>query len=176
MSVQVQHRRDTATNIATFTPAQGEIIVDTTNSRMIVGDGATVGGIPAAKLSEVGGAVGANGSALSLMLSEILVSGLSGSTVTASSAIPAGAVVVACAARVTTTITGATSFSVGYTGTPSAFGSGLGTSAGTTSEGAITPAPFPTATNVILTAAGGSFSAGAVRLSVMYLSVTPPTS
>lgn len=53
MSVQVKHRRDTAANIATFTPAQGELIVDTTNNRVVVGDGATVGGIAAAKLAEV---------------------------------------------------------------------------------------------------------------------------
>ncbi len=53
MSVQVKHRRDTAANIAAFTPAQGEIIVDTTNNRMVVGDGATVGGYAAAKLTEV---------------------------------------------------------------------------------------------------------------------------
>jgi Major tropism determinant N-terminal domain len=51
MAVQVKRRRDTAANIAAFTPAQGEIIVDTTNNRMIVGDGATAGGFPAAKLS-----------------------------------------------------------------------------------------------------------------------------
>lgn len=53
MSVQVKHRRDTAANLAAFTPAQGEIVVDTTNNRMIVGDGSTVGGWPAAKLTEV---------------------------------------------------------------------------------------------------------------------------
>jgi hypothetical protein len=53
MSVQVKRRRDTAANIAGFTPAQGELIVDVTNNRMIVGDGSTVGGWPAAKLSEV---------------------------------------------------------------------------------------------------------------------------
>ena len=53
MSVQVKHRRDIAANIASFTPAQGEIVVDTTNYRMIVGDGATAGGFAAAKLSEV---------------------------------------------------------------------------------------------------------------------------
>ena len=53
MSVQVKRRRDTATNISTFTPAQGELIVDTTNNRVIVGDGATAGGWAAAKLSEV---------------------------------------------------------------------------------------------------------------------------
>ena len=53
MSIQVKRRRDTAANIASFTPAQGELIVDTTNNRVIVGDGSTAGGFPAAKLSEV---------------------------------------------------------------------------------------------------------------------------
>jgi hypothetical protein len=53
MSVQVKRRRDTAANIAGFTPAQGELIVDVTNNRVIVGDGSTVGGWPAAKLSDV---------------------------------------------------------------------------------------------------------------------------
>ena len=53
MSVQVKHRGDTATNLAAFTPAQREIVVDTTNNRMIVGDGSTSGGWPAAKLSEI---------------------------------------------------------------------------------------------------------------------------
>jgi hypothetical protein len=54
MSVQVKHRRDTAANITSFTPAQGEFIWDTTNGRIIGGDGATAGGIPMAKLSEIG--------------------------------------------------------------------------------------------------------------------------
>jgi hypothetical protein len=176
MSVQVKHRRDTAANIAAFTPAQGELIVDTTNNRVIVGDGATAGGISAAKLSEAGAAVGANGSALGLNVSEIALTGLSGATVTATNAIPAGALVIACAVRVTTAITGATSFSVGYTGSTSAFGSSLSVAAGSTNNGLIGPNPFYSATNVVLTAAGGNFSGGAVRLSLMYLSVTPPAS
>ena len=176
MSVQVKHRRDTAANIATFTPAQGELIVDITNNRVIVGDGATAGGFAAAKLTEAGAARGANGSALTLNVAEIAVSGLSGATVTASGAIPAGALVVACAVRVTTAITGATSFSVGYTGSTSAFGSGLSIASGSTNEGMIGPNPFYSATDVVLTAAGGGFTGGAVRLSVMFLNMTPPTS
>jgi hypothetical protein len=176
MSVHVKRRRDTAANIASFTPAQGELIVDLTNNRVIVGDGSTVGGWPAARLSEAGGAAGLNGSTLKLNVAEIAIAGLSGASVTATSAIPAGALVVACALRVTTAITGAASFSVGYTGSTSAFGSGLSIAAGSTNEGMIGPNPFYSATNVILTAAGGSFTGGAVRLSVMYLSMTPPTS
>ena len=47
------YRRDTAANIATQTPAQGDMIVDTTNNRVIIGDGATIGGFAAAKLSDL---------------------------------------------------------------------------------------------------------------------------
>ena len=176
MSVQIKRRRDSAANIASFTPAQGEIVVDLTNNRMIVGDGSTVGGWPAARLIEAGGAIGANGSALKLNVSEIALTGLSGATASATNAIPAGALVVACGVRVTTAITGATSFSLGYSGSTSAFGSGLSIAAGSTNEGMIGPNPFYSATNVIVTAVGGAFTAGAVRLSVMYLSMTPPTS
>ena len=53
MSEQLQLRRGTATQIAAFTGAQGEVVVDTTNNRAVVNDGATAGGWPAAKLSEV---------------------------------------------------------------------------------------------------------------------------
>jgi hypothetical protein len=51
-AVQVQYRRDTAANVAAFTGAAGEMVVDTTNHRLVVQDGATAGGYPAAKLSE----------------------------------------------------------------------------------------------------------------------------
>ena len=53
MSVQVKRRRDTAANLATFTGAQAELLVDTTNNRVQVHDGVTAGGWPAAKLAEV---------------------------------------------------------------------------------------------------------------------------
>jgi hypothetical protein len=55
LSVQIKHRRDTAANIAGFTPAQGELIVDTTNNRVIAGDGSTAGGWPAAGLVDMAG-------------------------------------------------------------------------------------------------------------------------
>jgi hypothetical protein len=53
MSVQVRRRRETASFLATFVGAQGELLVDTTNNRVQVHDGATAGGFSAAKLSEV---------------------------------------------------------------------------------------------------------------------------
>ena len=53
LSEQLQLRSDTASNILSFTGAQGEIVIDTTNNRIVGQDGATLGGFPAAKLSEV---------------------------------------------------------------------------------------------------------------------------
>ena len=40
-TTQLQLRRDTATNIAGITPAQGEPLYDATNDRLVMGDGAT---------------------------------------------------------------------------------------------------------------------------------------
>ena len=51
-AVQVQARRDTSTNVAAFTGAVGELIVNTTTSRLHVQDGSTAGGHPHALLSE----------------------------------------------------------------------------------------------------------------------------
>ena len=44
MSEQLQLRRGTTSQIAAFTPQQGEVVVDTTLNRPAVGDGATAGG------------------------------------------------------------------------------------------------------------------------------------
>ena len=52
-AVQLQHRRGSASQISTFTGAQGELVIDTTNNRIVVQDGSTPGGWSAAKLSEV---------------------------------------------------------------------------------------------------------------------------
>lgn len=54
-AVQLQHRRGSAAQVATFTGAQGEIVFDTTNNRLVAQDGATQGGFPAAKVTEING-------------------------------------------------------------------------------------------------------------------------
>jgi hypothetical protein len=53
MSEQLQLRRGTASQIASFTGAQGEVVVDTTNYRLVLQDGSTAGGYPVAKLAEI---------------------------------------------------------------------------------------------------------------------------
>lgn len=49
MTTQVQFRRGTTTQHASFTGAQGEITVDTDKKTAIVHDGSTVGGIELAR-------------------------------------------------------------------------------------------------------------------------------
>jgi hypothetical protein len=66
-AVQVQYRRGNSAQVASFTGAQGEMVVDTTNNRVVVQDGSTAGGWPAAKLDDAavaftGGTI--NGTAL----------------------------------------------------------------------------------------------------------------
>lgn len=53
MSEALQLRRGTATQIAAFTGAAGEVVVDTTNNRLVLQDGVTAGGFSLAKLAEV---------------------------------------------------------------------------------------------------------------------------
>lgn len=50
-ATQIQFRRGSAAQMATFTGAQGEVVVDTTNKRVVVHDGVTAGGWPMAGLN-----------------------------------------------------------------------------------------------------------------------------
>jgi hypothetical protein len=191
MSEQLQLRRGTATQAATFTGAQGEVIVDTTNNRLIVQDGATTGGFAAAKLADIPvvGALatlaqGANGSNVQAGAIEQELTPLSGASVISTIQIPNRAIVLAVSVRVVTAITGATSFNVdattsssGGTGTTAGqFGSSLGIAAGSSNCGIIGPTAWYAASTLTLTANGGNFTAGAVRLSIQYLTCGVPTS
>jgi Major tropism determinant N-terminal domain len=281
LSEQLQLRRGTGSQVSSFTGAAGEVVFDTTNNRLVANDGATVGGAPAAKLSEVitnsraavsdaaytvlpadrmvaytaltaarvvtlpassayptgtrlividetgncsvtktltvnaAGSDAIDGTALAVVnqafgfvgfesngaghwtiidqgfmpafaniaaaphgatiqaqVLETSVS-LSGASTNASLQIPANCIVLAVGARVTTAITGATSYEVGVAGNLTQFGSALGVAAGSTNFGLIGPTAFYTATALTITAAGGTFSAGQVRLSISCLLASP---
>ncbi len=58
MSKQVQLRRDSTANIAAFTGAVGEVIVDTTENTLVVQDGSTAGGFYLAKESDLTAHIG----------------------------------------------------------------------------------------------------------------------
>lgn len=53
MATQVKFRRDTRANLLLSTPVEGEIGVDTTNDRLILGDGSTSGGLPQASYKDI---------------------------------------------------------------------------------------------------------------------------
>jgi hypothetical protein len=90
--------------------------------------------------------------------------------------IPDRAIVLGVASRTTQAITGATSYGVGTAANPTQFGDLLGIVLDSSNVGVIGPAGFYADTTVRVTANGGSFSAGKVRLVVYFLEMSAPTS
>ncbi|WP_153769221.1 DUF2793 domain-containing protein [Labrenzia sp. CE80] len=102
------------------------------------------------------------------------LTGLSGASVDTSIVIPNRAIVFGVSTRTSTTITGATSYDCGIPGETSKFGGSLGVAEGSNNAGVIGPQAFYSDTPVRLTANGGSFTAGAVKVVLHYfLPVVP---
>lgn len=123
---------------------------------------------------------GLNGQSQNIVQNTDVFVGMNGGTVTFTGLIPAATLVIGVTVRVTTLITGATSFKVGTGADADAWGTGIAVAAGTTTSIAdftqTSPLFYPVATDVILTSTGGNFSGGAVRVTVHCISLTPPTS
>ena len=120
-------------------------------------------------------AKGAMGSTTGMAVLEQTLSGLSGASVTSSIRIPDRSIVLGVSTRVVTAITEAASFDCGVAGETSKFGSALSIAAGSTNIGVIGPQAFFADTPIVLTAHGGSFTGGAVRLAIHYLTLGAPT-
>jgi len=289
-AVQVQYRRGTASQVASFAGALGELVVDTTNNRVVVQDGATAGGFAAAKLSEVvtntriavsdanyvalatdrnvaytaitaartvtlpaaasyptgtrllildesgscsaansitaaaagsdtiDGATSAiipvaygylalesNGSNKWTVIDTAAFNGIapifaphgsniqcavvedvitcSGASSVSTKQIPNRAIVLAVSVYVVTAISGATSFNVdattsasGGSGTTAGqFGASLGITAGSSNGGVIGPTAWYATSTIKLTAQGGSFTGGTVRVAIQYILCGAPT-
>jgi len=117
-----------------------------------------------------------NGAAIGLHVAEELLTGLSGASVTSSIAIPDRAIVFGVSARTVSAITGATSFDCGIAGEVAKFGGSLGIALGNSNVGVIGPQAFYASTPIVLTANGGSFTGGDVRITIQYLLPTAPQS
>ena len=108
------------------------------------------------------------------------LTGLTGASVTATGLIPAGAFIIGITARVTTAITGATTWDLGDGTDVDRWGAALALAAGTlvdpTDYTVAGFGQFSSASDVVLTANVANFTAGAVRITVHYLDLTPPTS
>lgn len=105
----------------------------------------------------------------------------SGATITLTNLIPAGSLVMGVVARVTTEITGPTSWLLGVSGDTNQWGDILALPAGTTVDyaditGTSPPEFFAAATSVLITRGSASdFTAGVVRVTILFVNVTAPT-
>ena len=124
-------------------------------------------------------AIGAKGSLASIKVAEVLKSALSGATVTATGIFPAKTFHLGVAVYVTTLITGASSFDVGDGSDADRYANDVAVAAGTDSDNSDATADptgwDATAGDVVLTAVGSNFTAGAVRIAAFYLDYSGPT-
>jgi hypothetical protein len=119
-------------------------------------------------------AKGTMGSTTGMAVLEQTLSGLSGASVASTIEIPDQSIVLGVSTRVLAAITGAASFDCGVAGEADKFGATLGIAAGSTNVGIIGPQAFSADTPIMLTARGGSFTGGAVRIAIHYLTLGAP--
>jgi hypothetical protein len=84
-------------------------------------------------------------------------------------------VVVGVTSVVTDDIAGASSFSIGIAGEPAKFGAMLSIAEGSRNTGVIGPQAFYAGTALIVTAAGGAFTGGRLRLAVHAMRLEGPS-
>jgi len=99
---------------------------------------------------------------------------LSGASTPTTIAIPNRAIVLAVSTRTTVAVTGATSYNCGVSGDASKFGGALGAAKNSSNIGVIGPTAYYADTPVLLTAVGGSFTAGKVRVAIHVLRFDAP--
>jgi hypothetical protein len=100
---------------------------------------------------------------------------LGGATSTTMPVIPDKAIVLGVTGRVLAEITGATGWSLGVVGSPDRYGAGYGTGAGSYAHGVTgQPQAYYGATPLVLTAQGGAFTGGSIRLAVHLMELLPP--
>lgn len=94
---------------------------------------------------------------------------LAGAFVASTIVIPNRAICLAVASRTVAAVTGATGYEVGIAGDTSKFGGLLSVSAGASNIGVIGPQAFYADTPLRITALGGAFTGGRVRLALSFL-------
>ena len=120
--------------------------------------------------------LGTFGSALVARTAEVEVTLTAGASVTTDLYIPNSAMVIGATARVTEAITGTlTSWRMGTDGAFDRFGSGLGIQQGSWARGMLSqPFTYWDPTPIILSATGGQFASGRVRIAAHWFELTMP--
>lgn len=117
----------------------------------------------------------ANGASIGMNINEQEVV-LSGATTDTTIVMPARSIVLGVSTRTTVAITGATSYDCGEAGgVVNKFGGTLGTAINSTNVGVVGPTAYYADTAVRLTANGGAFTGGRVRVAIQYHFFTAPT-
>lgn len=155
-----------------LTPAEGVLAWVKDENQMLAFDGAawtplsaTFRGLTAAASPNL-----AN-TRLEILEQEVTLSGASTAT---SIAIPNRAIVLAVSTRTTVAVTGATAYNCGVAGDASKFGGSLGVAKNASNVGVIGPTAYYADTPVLLTAVGGNFVAGKVRVAIHLLRFDAP--
>lgn len=99
---------------------------------------------------------------------------LSGASMATTVMIPNRAIVHGVSTRTSVTVTGAASYSCGVAGEAGKFGSGLGVARNASNIGVIGPTAYYADTPVVITAAGGSFTGGKVRVAIHVMRFDAP--
>ncbi len=99
---------------------------------------------------------------------------LSGASVATTVMIPARAIVLGVSTRTSVAITGATSYSCGVSGDAAKFGASLGVAKNASNVGVVGPTAYYADTPVVITAAGGAFTGGKVRVSMHVMRFDAP--
>lgn len=117
-----------------------------------------------------------SGAGMSARVAEVEVTLAAATSVTAPMAVPAKAMVIGATARVTQAITGtATGWSLGTAGALDRFGSGMGLAAGSWAHGILgAPMTYENPAPLVLTAQGGAFAGGRVRLALHWWELRLP--
>ena len=114
-------------------------------------------------------ATGSMGAQVRAVLLEEELTALTGASVQSGIHIPNRSVLLGVSVRISEAIIGASSFDCGIAGEVSIFGGSLGVSTGASNIGVIGPQAFYADTPIVLTANGGEFTGGSVKLAVHVL-------
>lgn len=153
-------------------PAEGVLAWVKDENQMVVFDGATWVPLAATFRSTIAAQTpNQTNTRLEILEQEVSLSGASTAT---SIAIPNRAIVLAVSTRTTVAITGAASYNCGVSGEASKFGGSLGAAKNSSNIGVIGPTAYYADTPVLLSAVGGNFTAGKVRVAIHVLRFDAP--
>ncbi|WP_297509073.1 DUF2793 domain-containing protein [uncultured Caulobacter sp.] len=155
-------------------PAEGVLAWLKDENQMVVFDGAAWTPLSATFRSLTAAASpGLATTRLEILEQEVSLSGASTAT---SIAIPSRAIVLAVSTRTTIAVTGASAYNCGVAGDASKFGGALGVAKNASNIGVIGPTAYYSDTPVVLTAVGGNFVGGKVRVAIHLLRFDAPAS